>query len=120
LEFPAKHNSLYTIQVPEIIDMAENETRAVFQRWSDGNTSNVRNVTSDKYTSEYYAIYRPQYYLEVKSEVGNTEGSGWYNASANAEFSVSPLAGMWNLKSFDHWIGGCLRANRPRRPFWIY
>jgi hypothetical protein len=105
LEFPAKYNSSYTIQVPEIIDMAENETRAVFQRWSDGSTSNVRNVTSDKYISEYYAIYRPQYYLEVKSEVGNTEGSGWYNASANAEFSVSPLAGMWNLKSFDHWIG---------------
>jgi hypothetical protein len=30
LEFPAKYDSLYTIQVPEIIDMAENETRAVF------------------------------------------------------------------------------------------
>ena len=67
--------------------------------------SDVRNVTSDKYTSEYYAIYRPQYYLEVKSEVGNTDGSGWYNPSTNAEFSVSPLAGIWNLKSFDHWIG---------------
>ena len=38
LEFPAKYNSLYTIQVPKIIDMAENETRAVFQRWSDGST----------------------------------------------------------------------------------
>ena len=36
LEFPAKYNSLYTIQAPKIIDMAENETRAVFQRWSDG------------------------------------------------------------------------------------
>ena len=55
--------------------------------------------------SEYYALYRPQYYLDVRSDIGNTEGSGWYNASDKAEFSVSSLAGIWNLQSFDHWDG---------------
>lgn len=85
--------------------MAENETRAIFQRWSDGYTSSVRNVTADKQVSEYYAIYRPQYYLDVRSDIGNTEGSGWYNASDKAGFSVSSLAGIWNLQSFEHWVG---------------
>jgi hypothetical protein len=105
LDFPVEYGSSYTVQVPETIVMAENETRAIFQRWSDGYTSSVRNVTADKQVSEYYAIYRPQYYLDVRSDIGNTEGSGWYNASDKAGFSVSSLAGIWNLQSFDHWVG---------------
>lgn len=98
-------NSSYVLTVPDVIDMAENEARALFLRWSDGHSSPTRGVTIDDQFSEYYAIYRPQYYLEVKSDIGDPKGSGWYNASSQAEFSVRPLAGIWSLQTFNHWIG---------------
>lgn len=106
VEFPVKSGSPYLLEVPEVMEMAENETRAIFLRWSDGITSNSRNVTvRDTQFSEYYAIYRPQYYLEVISDIGETQGSGWYDSQDQAQFSVNSLAGIWNLKIFDHWIG---------------
>lgn len=98
-------NSSFVLTVPDIIDMAENEARALFLRWSDGHTFPSRNVTIGDQFSEYYVMYRPQYYLEVKSDIGDPKGSGWYSASSQAEFSVRPMAGLWRLQTFSHWIG---------------
>jgi hypothetical protein len=58
--------------------------------------------------------YKPQYYLSVISPRGNSAGSGWYDASAIATFSVDStvqgpsgvdyLLTPWKVTfSFDHW-----------------
>ena len=60
--------------------------------------------------------YAPQYYLSVTSPYGNSTGSGWYDAGANATFSVdSKVQGPtgvdyllipWKVTfSFEHWTG---------------
>ncbi|HZD35481.1 MAG TPA: hypothetical protein VE130_09775 [Nitrososphaeraceae archaeon] len=104
-------NSSYTLTAPRVINMAENEARALFLRWSDGYTSPSRDIVPDNQFSEYYAIYRPQYYLKVESDVGNPKGAGWYNASSQAEYSVRPIAGLWSLQTFNHWKGDLSWSN---------
>jgi hypothetical protein len=83
-----------------------NETR--YYCASESATVSTDNSTAFSYT--------PQYYLSVASQFGNTTGSGWYDASATAAFSVDSRvqgpAGVdyflipWKVTfSFDHWTG---------------
>jgi hypothetical protein len=83
-----------------------NETR--YYCASDSATVSTDNSTTFSYT--------PQYYLSAISQYGNTTGSGWYDASAIAAFSVDNKvqgpAGVdyflipWKVTfSFDHWTG---------------
>jgi len=76
-------------------------------------------VSTDSSTTFTYA---PQYYLSVISQYGNTTGSGWYDASATAAFSVANNvqgpAGVdyllipWKVAfSFDHWTGDSSSTN---------
>jgi hypothetical protein len=58
-------------------------------------------------------LYGTEYYLNVLSPVGETEGSGWYPNGTVALFSVdreavvaSGILGSLGLRrSFDHWVG---------------
>lgn len=100
----------YTVEMPKQIDL-DSGTRALFVRWSAGETSNIRTITlRDDLT--VIAIYKIQFLLTVNSKIGNPQGGGWYDAGTTATFSVtSPvpeggLSGFFGAKSiFDHWTG---------------
>jgi hypothetical protein len=96
------YNSSYTIHIPNEIEMSKNEFKGVFLKWSDGYNSNIRNITMDE-NIELYALFKPQYYLNVTSDVGKPTGSRWYDSNSKAEFYINPLSGLFLLKSFDHW-----------------
>jgi len=57
------------------------------------------NVTAD---------WKTQYYLNVESEEGSVEGSGWYDLGRLAPIKVkepSTPAGFWSAQTFDKWSG---------------
>ena len=100
----------HTVEMPKEIELAPG-TRALFDRWSDGDTSNPRQLTlADDVVLT--AIYKIQYLLTVNSESGDPQGSGWYDAGATATFSVtssiSESGFMGTLGTrivFDRWSG---------------
>jgi len=90
-------------------------TRLVFDGWY---------VNSQKLTAEPAGLvvsrpialvgrYNTEYYLEVRSPIGNTEGSGWYLKDSVAQFSVDRATvseegflGLLGLRrSFATWTG---------------
>ncbi len=119
--------STCTIEVPKEVDVAVG-TRALFVKWSNGETSNTRKaVLTDDLVA--IAIYRIQYLLTVISDRGNPQGQDWYDPGAVATFSVSSsveAAGLMGLiggkSTFDHWIGdfaggvsvGTIRMTSPK------
>jgi hypothetical protein len=59
---------------------------------------------------ELLGLYKTQYKLDVISpnNLGNPEGTDWYDSGAQALFSVNTLEGLKVLpipKSFDRWTG---------------
>jgi hypothetical protein len=93
----------HTVGVPSQIDLGQGQ-RAVFQDWSDGDTSNPKQVSSDTDLA-LVAHYKTQYLLTVTSDLGNPQGSGWYDAGAHANFSVTQPNGFLVTEVFDHWEG---------------
>jgi hypothetical protein len=92
-------DSSHTVHVPIKISLG-NGYRAIFSKWSDGNSANPRQVTLTNDVN-LLAIYRPQYLLAIHSDYGDPEGSKWYNDGDLANFSIkSPL-----FRTFDHWDG---------------
>jgi len=98
----------YTVEMPKEIEVAAG-TRAVFDRWSDGDTSNPRRLTLAD-DVELTAIYKIRYLLVVNSEIGEPQGGGWYDEEEKAAFSVtspiteSGIMGILGAKTvFDHW-----------------
>lgn len=90
-------------------------TRTIFDGWY---------LNSQKLTTEPSSIivngpitligrYNTEYYLEVRSPIGNTEGSGWYQKDSVASFSVDRTTlsevGFFGLlglrRSFVKWTG---------------
>ncbi len=58
------------------------------------------------------AEYETQYYLEVRSEIGRPQGSGWYDEGYSAIIVVdpeAPMMGFWGSLgakyAFDRWSG---------------
>jgi hypothetical protein len=85
----------YKISIAPMIQL--NETaRAIFLSWSNGDKSNTTTVDVFEPT-RIEANYRLQYFLSVKSDYGEANGSGWYDEGASAEISV--------LAPFDHGNG---------------
>lgn len=81
---PGKHN----ISAPILIQGLQGE-RFVLVGWSDGLSSSSRPVLVSQ-DSKLQAIYRTEYYLSVKSDFGQTAGSGWYESGAEPSFAVGP------------------------------
>mgnify|MGYP002153772303 CR=1 FL=1 len=78
----------HLITVPPVI-MLGNASRAVFQQWNDTLSGPTLHLTLSGDLA-LLAIYRRQYYLNVTSPFGQTNGSGWYDENAVAQFHVTP------------------------------
>jgi M6 family metalloprotease-like protein len=83
-----------TVQIQNAVNVSQG-VREMFTGWSDGSSSNPRQLTVSNDTT-LQAVYRAQYLLSVTQNGGNTTPSGWYNAtsvatvSANATSNVIP------------------------------
>jgi len=100
----------HMVELPKEIELAPG-TQAVFEKWSDGDTSNPRQLTLAN-DAELTAIYKIRYLLVVNSEIGSPQGGDWYDAGEKAAFSVtspvteSGIMGILGAKTvFDHWSG---------------
>lgn len=76
----------YLVEVPQKINSTIN-TRLSFIEWSDGVKSNPR-ATYVLHDTNLTAEYEKEYYLNVNSSLGGTQGSGWYTSGSTATFSV--------------------------------
>ena len=108
-----RKDSVVTLSTPQKIEIS-NVERSLFETWSiDGSEVRSSTVTlTMNMPHRTQAIYRPQYYLEVKSELGQPQGSGWYDKGSSAKISVSPevpMPGFWASLGgryiFDSWSG---------------
>ena len=99
----------HTATIPDTKDIVKDKIRAVFWRWSDGNTSHNRSIAVASNTDmDLFALYKYQYYLSVtSSSLVDTypNGTGWKDAGSEAHYSLNPLFGFFVLQSFDHWLG---------------
>lgn len=106
-------DEVVTLGTPAKIEKS-NVERSIFKAWNiDGSetASNAVTLTMDKpHTAK--TIYQNQYYLEVKSELGYPQGSGWYDEGSAATVSVSPefsVSGIWGSLGarnvFERWSG---------------
>jgi hypothetical protein len=111
------------VDVPEIHIVQKGE-RDVFSGWqlSDPSASNGPDMTYQGTRSGFFrvngplsitAAYEIQYQLSVNSALGNPQGSGWFNAGANASFQIQPtvmprtgiLGALGLCDRFTEWTG---------------
>jgi len=102
-----------TLATSEKIEKS-NVERSIFRAWNvDGSEIASSTITLNMNTPhKATATYQTQYYLEVKSELNQPQGSGWYNQDSEATVSVVPevpMAGFWGSLGaryvFDSWSG---------------
>lgn len=95
----------YVIEVQSSIHLGLG-SRILFRQWGDGDPSNPRTIGLFQDTT-LVAVYVNQYYLEVRSRYGTTNGTGWYDAGSLARFSVGPVVvseGALQYQ-FERWDG---------------
>ena len=95
---------VHTLEAPTIIQ-TDPLKRFVFVGWSDGVNSNPRQlVISDD--GKITSLYRTEYYLSVKSEMGQVSGEGWYERGSQASFAIAPSSNVAPKFGFltDHYI----------------
>lgn len=94
---------IHNLEVQANID--QSNVRGEFIRWSDSSTTTSRTLQLDDDTS-LTAVYGIQYYVDVTSQFGVAEGSGWYDANSTLEPSVqSPIDSQQSL-AFSTWSIG--------------
>jgi hypothetical protein len=102
-------SGLHTIEIESPLALADG-TKAVFDHWNDG----IRSISRSIYLTarvDLSAVYLTEYLLTVESSVGETVGSGWYPAGANATFAAidSGITGHTPTSQvtykFSHWSG---------------
>lgn len=101
----------YLVEVPQKINSTIN-TRLSFIEWSDGSKSNPR-LTYVQHDTNLTAEYEKEYYLNVNSSLGDTQGNGWYPSGSVATFSVPDsiyVSGILQIIPdkylFIKWTGG--------------
>ncbi|MEM2840237.1 MAG: SHOCT domain-containing protein [Candidatus Bathyarchaeia archaeon] len=114
-------DTLIVLTTPERIEKSSVE-RSVFKAWNvDGSEVGSSTVTLNmNMPHKATAVYKTQYYLEVRSELGQPQGSGWYDKDATATISVTPelsMPGLWGALGAKHvfagWIGPAEPQNSP-------
>lgn len=102
--------STHTLQVNATIEAGKG-MRYVFVQWSDGSKDTSRTVTASE-AANYTATFKTQYELQVVSDLGDPQGSGWYDAGSQATFSVTtpqPETGFFGTLggkvTFQRWTG---------------
>ncbi|MGB6681093.1 MAG: hypothetical protein WBF08_07215 [Candidatus Bathyarchaeia archaeon] len=102
-----------TLTTPEKIEESNTE-RYVFKAWYIDGSENVGSTITLTMNKQYNARaeYETQYYLEVRSEIGRPQGSGWYDEGYSAIITVDPevpMLGFWGSLGakyvFDRWSG---------------
>ncbi len=102
-----------TLTTPEKIEKSNTE-RYIFKAWYvDGSENGASTITlniNKPYSAR--AEYTTQFYVEVRSEIGRPQGSGWYNEGYSATITVDPevqMSGFWGSLGatyvFDRWNG---------------
>ena len=98
---------LVTVQIQSLVN-ASLGVRQVFTGWSDGSSSNPRQLTVTS-NVVMQANYETQYLLSINQNGGSTTPGGWYvansvaTASANATSDTIP---NWSRLVFTNWSGG--------------
>jgi uncharacterized repeat protein (TIGR02543 family) len=83
----------------------------LFTAWSNGG-GRSQNYTVPASNQTVTATFKTQYYLTVNSSHGNPQGSGWFDAGANGNFSVSsPDIQGGNRYVFLNWSGDASGAS---------
>jgi N-acyl-D-amino-acid deacylase len=102
--------SAHTLSVDSTIS-GEEGVRYVFVEWSDGSKDTSHTITVTE-TASLTARFKTQYELNVVSDLGDPQGSGWHDAGSTATFSVtSPQPGtglfgsLGGKRVFQAWIG---------------
>ena len=112
----------HVVEVPNTVYTSET-SRAVFEGWMDGDTTNPRTLTVSE-NSTLAANYKMQHLLQVFSVYGSPAGSGWYDADAVAAFSIADVVDQGNgtRRVFVAWRGdsnvssstGQIQMDQPR------
>jgi hypothetical protein len=99
---------------PDLVE-AGSGTRLVFDGWYlNGAKSSIEPETIVvKEPMKVEGRYLTEYYLNVTSPVGDTEGSGWYTKDSVASFSVraatvsaeGPMSLLGLKRTFNQWVG---------------
>lgn len=107
---------LHTLQAPSLIQ-TEPLMRFIFVGWSDGINSNPRPIVIND-DAQISALYRTEYYLSVKSNMGNVSGEGWYEKGSQASFAATASSDVmtWSGLFTDHyrfggWYGDSSSSN---------
>lgn len=89
--------STHTLGVDAMIE-GDSGVRYVFVQWSDGSKDASRTIIATESTN-LTATFKTQYELKVISDLGDPQGSGWYDAGSTATFSVTspqPETGLFS------------------------
>ena len=118
-QFPRRFDwgigSTHTLQV-DPSTQGPSGIQYVFVQWSDGSKDTSRTFTATQ-ESSLTATFKIQYQLLVSSDLGNPQGSGWYDVNTQATFSVTTpltvegfLGTLGGKYVFDHWSGDVTAA----------
>jgi len=108
-----QRDAVVTLTAEEMIKDSDSERR-VFKAWNiDG--SEVADPTISLTMNKPYnarTVYKNEYYVEVRSDLGRAQGSGWYREGSTVTISVDPevsISGFWGSLGakhvFDRWVG---------------
>ncbi len=111
--FGTDTNGQVTVQVPKGTHtiaiqssyLQSSGTRYVFEKWSDGITTNPRTVTVNSAVT-YTALEKKQHYLTMQTSPSSSAGtvspsSNWYDSGKQVTISASASSGY----KFDKWSG---------------
>jgi hypothetical protein len=95
----------HVLEVPSLVYIDET-TRVTFDGWSDGDKANPRTIVLNE-NATLTATYKLQNLLQVSSPYGSPTGSGWYDASGIATFSIANIVDQGNgtRRVFSSWRG---------------
>ena len=97
---------LVTVQIQSLIN-ASLSVRQAFTGWSDGSSSNPRQLTVTS-NMTIQAVYATQYLLSINQNGGSTTPGGWYGANSLATVSANATSSMipnWSRLAFTSWTG---------------
>ena len=95
-----------TVEIQPLVNTTQG-IRQSFTGWSDGSTSNPRQITVTSFTV-LQAIYATQYLLTVNANGGTATPSGWYASNSTVTLTASNPSNVTTNTSrllFDSWSG---------------
>jgi Cft2 family RNA processing exonuclease len=116
----------HTVDAQNVVPLSQG-VQGVFSGWSDGVTANERTINFNGTGLRITAHYSTQFYLQVDSNYGTVQGTGWYDANTDAAFSASTPAFL-DPHVLDHWGGaysgtsttGTVLMNGPKEVSAVY